>query len=413
MHKLHLLTPLAILIICATFNIASRGVLDFYAVFILPLTGEFGWSRTQISSVYSLAFIVTGLSGPLVGWCFDRFGPVFNYIVGSLIIGIGLYLCAQITSLWQLYIFYAVIVGFGVTFFANVTGASLLRRWFTKRLNTAIAASYASASIGMITFAPAAQAVITDGGWRLAFQITSLLMLVGLPLTFALWILKAGRGRSPQIESSDLHNQAKQNPPAIRQVESVKAGLSDPAFWGLSWVFVATGIGMYTVLLQIPAFLVEQGYDAQFAATAFGMIGVLAPVGMVSFALLGDRFGRRNIVLISFAMTALGIASLFVLHLQPSLFWLAMFIFFFGGSFGARGPAISAIAAGLFAGPKFASIYGYLTIFMGSGAAIGSWLGGYCRDATGTYTLGISLSFVAIMLGPLPFVFLQRIAKAK
>ena len=87
-------------------------------------------------------------------------------------------------------------------------------------------------------------------------------------------------------------------------------------------------------------------------------------------------------------------------------------MFFFGGSFGARGPAISAIAAQLFAGPRFASIYGSLTIFMGLGAALGSWFGGLWRDVSGDYRLGAAFALVALILGALPFLAVPRIARS-
>jgi len=404
---------LLILAICALFNATSRGVLDFFAVFMLPLTTEFGWSRTGVSGVYSVAFVVYGLSGPLVGWCFDRFGPVFNYLAGTVIISIGLALSAYVEELWQLYACYALIVGCGVTFFANVTSASLLRRWFTKRLNTAIATSYASSSIGMLTFAPAAQYVIAQSGWRSAFLAAAVILQIGIILAFLLWLIKASRGRPIAIQPEKPREERPLDKPSSVPAQTLRDGLTDHAFWGLAWVFVTTGIGMYTLLLQVPALLVEQGYEPQFAANAYGLIGLLAPVGMVSFALLGDHYRRRNIVLLSFAMTALGVASMFMLLQQQSLLWLGLFIFFFGGSFGARGPAISAIAAGLFGGPKFASIYGYLTIFMGGGAAAGSWLGGLCRDLTGDYTTGTVVSFIAVSIGTFPFLFVARIAKAE
>ena len=38
-----------------------------------------------------------------------------------------------------------------------------------------------------------------------------------------------------------------------------------------------------------------RGYTPTEAAHAFGLIGFLVPVGMISFGWLGDRIGRRNL----------------------------------------------------------------------------------------------------------------------
>ena len=43
--------------------------------FIIPLTNEFGWNRTTISGLFSLARMESGLLGPLEGWLVDRVGP--------------------------------------------------------------------------------------------------------------------------------------------------------------------------------------------------------------------------------------------------------------------------------------------------------------------------------------------------
>lgn len=45
------------------------------------------------------------------------------------------------------------------------------------------------------------------------------------------------------------------------------------------------------------------------------------------------------------------------------------------------------MAADLFGGRRFASIYGVLNLGNGLGGAIGPWLGGFVHDLTGSYRL--------------------------
>ncbi len=407
MLKSAAVSALAVLAVVAFFNAMARGLLDSYAVFILPLAEAFDWSRTETSAGYSVAFLVVGFSGPAVGWLFDRFGPVFNYAVGIAVAGLGAYLSSRLTGLWQLYVFFGLVVGIGAAFFGNVTLAGLLRRWFTARLNTAIALAWAGGSLGMLIVAPAAQYVIAHYGWRAAFLALAVMVACALPPLLLLLFIKAGRG-APTFDPAAGETAAEQ----VSASMTMALALRDPAFWGLGATFICTGLGMFSVLLQIPSFLIEKGYEPQFAANAFGLIGLLAPIGMVGFGLLGDIFRRRTMVLISYAMTASGVACFLVMNWQPSMLWLSLSILLFGGSFGARGPSISAIAAALFAGPNFAAIYGFVTIFMGLGAASGAWFGGFWRDLTGAYTVGFAFSLVMVCLGALPFVLVRRIANA-
>jgi len=53
----------------------GRGLGDSYAVFLLPLEREYGWTRYQLTSVYSVFLLVSGFAAPLIGMLFDRVGP--------------------------------------------------------------------------------------------------------------------------------------------------------------------------------------------------------------------------------------------------------------------------------------------------------------------------------------------------
>jgi len=48
-------TAVAVLAVCFVLNMLGRGLGDSYAVFLLPLEREYGWSRYQLTSVYSVS----------------------------------------------------------------------------------------------------------------------------------------------------------------------------------------------------------------------------------------------------------------------------------------------------------------------------------------------------------------------
>ena len=47
---------------CFLLNMFGRGVGDTYAVFIRPLEREFGWTRSELTSVYSIYLLVHGFT---------------------------------------------------------------------------------------------------------------------------------------------------------------------------------------------------------------------------------------------------------------------------------------------------------------------------------------------------------------
>jgi MFS family permease len=133
---------------------------------------------------------------------------------------------------------------------------------------------------------------------------------------------------------------------------------------------------------------------------------------MIGFGWLGDRIGRRNSVLLSYAGTVLGMACLAGLTQGPSLALVAGFVVFFGGTFGSRGPAISAIATSVFRGREMGRIYGCITIGMGLGGALGAWSGGFWHDYTGGYLFGFCFAMVTVSMGGLPFLLVRQLARS-
>ncbi len=89
---------------------------------------------------------------------------------------------------------------------------------------------------------------------------------------------------------------------------------------------------------------------------------------------------------------------------QHGLLWLH--VCFFGLTWGARGPAITAKTADLFPGPG--SILGVITIGTGLGAAFGSWLAGLLFDLAGIYRVAFILSIAVYACGAIAFWALRR-----
>jgi len=104
-------TAVAVLATVFLFNLLGRGSGDTYAVFLLPLEREFGWSRSQLTGVYSLYLLVGGFLAPFVGTLFDRVGPRAVYATGLASIAAAYLLASTLSSLWQFYLYAGVLVG--------------------------------------------------------------------------------------------------------------------------------------------------------------------------------------------------------------------------------------------------------------------------------------------------------------
>jgi MFS family permease len=59
---------------CAGFARQASSV-AVLSIFVAPMTGEFGWSRTAISGAVSLGGILAAIASPFLGPVLDRRGP--------------------------------------------------------------------------------------------------------------------------------------------------------------------------------------------------------------------------------------------------------------------------------------------------------------------------------------------------
>src|SRR6478735_11872165 len=71
-------TALIVLGLCFTLAVLGRGLSESFTVFLKPISENFGWDRAQVVSIYSLTWLISGLTAPLVGRLFDHSGPRFS-----------------------------------------------------------------------------------------------------------------------------------------------------------------------------------------------------------------------------------------------------------------------------------------------------------------------------------------------
>lgn len=384
------------------FNVAGRGVGDTYIVFLLPLSAEFGWNRSEISSVYSVYMLSTGLSSPFVGMLFDRWGPRVVYSCGLACLGSAYVLAGSLNQLWQFHLFVGVAGGIGVASLGMVPAASLISRWFRGNTGTALSIAYAGLGCGTLLIVPLAQYLTESLGWRSTYHVLGTSLLVLLPFVlFMPWrVLRAGRRDDVPHPAADA---PKASAPRAPQAHPLRKALKTRAFWSLAQVFGFTGLAMYTVLVQTIAFLIESGFEPLEAASAFGVAGILSVIGVTASGALADRIGYRSTATASFVCTLLGLVCLLALSYYPSRWFLFGFIALFGIAQGARGPIVSSLCAKLFPGTGLATIYGTIYACMSVGAAVGSLMSGVLHDLTGGYHASFMFAMLIVLIAMMPF----------
>jgi MFS family permease len=393
---------LNVLALCFALSVLGRGLGESFTVFLKPISESFGWDRAQVVSVYSLSWLTGGLTAPLIGRLFDRSGPRMVYALGLLLLGGAFLIASRAQALWQFQISIGICVGLGIALVGNVPNSILLGRWFGPRLPTAMAVVYSAMGGGVLLLLPASQLMIDHVGWREAYQWFGIIVLcLVVPLMLLPWRLFATGSPLVQKTQSEV----------VDGGWTLGSAMRHHAFWALFSTFFFTAIGMYAISAQIVAYLIDAGFPPLQAATAWGFSGVVLTVGMVSVSTLDGIIGRRPSVLLSYAISILGIFFLWLIQYFPSYWLLTAFVIFFGSMIGSRGPLITATALKFFQGKRVGTIFGTISIGSGLGSAFGSWAGGLIHDYTHGYNAVILFALVNVILGMIPFLVVPALRR--
>ena len=387
----------------------SAALMHSYTVYLVAFIEEFGWGRGQTSVAYSVSQLVAGGSSPFVGALVDRLGPRRLLLLGGGLLVLGLAASAWVSALWQVIVLYGVVMTIGANCLGLVVFVPLLSRHFVRRRGMAISIVQSANGFGRAISAPLVQLAISGIGWRTTYLLQAGLMAAAVLPLAALF----RRADPPAIASSDSRVPAGDSPDAGEPRPewtgwTLAEAARTPHFWLLFAVYLFTGLGSFFVSLHQLAFAIDIGFDRIYAAGVLGMGALLAVFGTILTGTLSDYVGREVSAILAYGFSIVGVicALLITSPDQHLLLWLHAC--FFGLTWGARGPAITAKTADLFPGPHLGRILGVITIGSGLGAAIGSWGAGWIFDLSGSYRVAFMLSIAAYVCGIVAFWALRR-----
>ena len=364
----------------------ARGIRGSYGVFYVTMLEAFGWSRAATAGAISLSIVFEGISFPFVGSLTDRLGPRRALIIGGSILALGLGFSATISSLWQFYLWLGLVISLGLALIGMVPHVAMLAREFSKHRGAVLGLAYAGGGVGMLLLVPFTQVMIDRWSWSTAY--IGLGCITGLLVVPPAWfILTPKSGQSVQSAKAD----------GKETDWTVKEALTSLSFWLLFSSRVLASMGNQIVITHQIAHAVDAGFSKLFAASIFGLMGVVSVFGRVLFGSLADRMRGETVFTMVQVISTLGIAFLLSVHDQSFPVLLYAYALFYGLGQGSRALVLSTISADLFLGKSFGAIYGYFTMSIGVGGAFGAWLGGFIHDNTNSY-------YVAFLVAMLCFI---------
>ena len=368
-----------------------------YTVFLIAFIEAFGWSRAESSIAYSVSQFISGATSPAVGILVDRLGPRRLVLIGGVLLAAGLVASSFANSLWQVILLYGVVMTLGANCLGLVVFVPILSRRFVRNRGVAVAVVQSANGFARAFSAPLSQMLISGLGWRGAYLAQGGFMAAAfLPLAAMF------RHSEPERISSAGGRSI------VAPGWTLRRAMRTPHFWLLMLVYVFTGLGSFLVALHQLAFAVTIGFDKLYAAEVLGLGAFLSLPGVIITGWMSDYVGRELSAVVTYGTSIIGVACAMLITSPDQHLLLWLHSCFFGLTWGARGPAITAKTADLFPGPQLGTILGVITIGTGIGSASGSWLAGWTFDVTGSYQVAFGLSIFFYVCGSVAFWALRR-----
>ena len=349
------------------------GCLFSYGVFFTTFEAEFGWSRTLLSTSFSIGIFMMGVLAMVAGVLNDRHGPRLLMSVTGTALGLGFAWMAWMQAPWHLITLFGLFVAMGLATHDVVT-LSFVARAFSKRRGLFSAVVKTGTALGQVVAPPLVAASILAFGWR--HTVLGLGLIAAALLLYAAHLLGVG---------AKAHHSA--NAAVTQATESNTQSATPANRKRLLWTLCLIQFSFFATLMSVPLHIaphtVDLGMSQTQAATILSMIGGCSVIGRFLLGYLADRLGGKKSLLTGFALL---ISSLIALLAISDPVWLYAVAGVYGIAHGGFFTAVSPTVAEYFGLTEHGAVFGKV-LFTGTIAgAIAPILVGYTYDNTGSYT---------------------------
>jgi MFS family permease len=373
-----------------------RATLGF---FLTPMSTANGWGREVFALSVAIQTLLYGAAQPFSGAIADRFGTVRVIIAGTLLYAAGIFMMAHASTPETLFLSSGVLIGFGLSgcsfnLVISSFGKLLPESW----RSLAFGAGTASGSFGQFLFSPLAVGLIDTVGWRTTLEIFAGLLLLIVPLAFAIATPRSDAPAQTSVRSlrqgeltspRGLRQPDSETAPSVEQIQTYKQALAE-ALGHRSYIllvlgFFTCGFQLGFVTLHLPSYLIDRGLSAQVGGWTLGVIGLFNIVGAMLSGWLGGRMPKRYILAVIYFARALAVVFLVTMPASPAvaliygavtgLLWLSSV------------PPTAGLVAVMFGTRWMAMLFGIAFFSHQVGGFLGVYLGGLLYEHTGSYDI--------------------------
>jgi len=364
------------------------------SIFIEPMTREFGWSRTAISSAVSVGGVLGAIVAPSLGSFLDRNGARAVLMLAVLLTGIPVLLLSFTESFAYFFVLYCLgRMSFAGPYDLGIYGSIV--NWFVRRRAFATSIATLAQMAGLVAMPLLAHAVIQAADWRAAWvAIGVTVLVVGFLPTFLLHLRRPeDLGARPENEPAPAKGSAA-SAHAPEPAYSRSEALRTPAFWLLALFTLCIYPVQAGISLHQAPLLIERGLSPATAAGAVSTFALMSAVSGFAFGFWPRRIPLRYALMLVGLLLMASCALMGRAHAAPQAFGAAAV---FGLGVGGLLTMLPIAWAEYFGRASYGAIRGAALTVQVVAQASGPVLSGVLRDWTGSYAASLA-TFGALAL---------------
>lgn len=365
-----------------------------FGVFFKPVSEEFQWTRAETSMALSLSLVAMVLALPVIGRLVDRYGARRVILPAAIIFGVSL-ISFSLSSLghWHFYFVYLVLglIGAGT---APVPYNSVLSHWFDKKRGLALGLATIGIGLSTVIMPSLAHALITAFGWRGAYTLLGLLVVVVTVPVVGLFLKERPQMMDLSADGASADDDTQQLGRGELTGMSARDAWRSSTFWLMCVTFFLVSVSINGCLIHLVPMLTDGGISAKTAALAASCLGAATLIARAGTGYLLDRFFAAHVAVCFFAGAAFGIVLLWS-GAAGVLAMVAAILLGLGN--GAEADIMAYQMSRYFGLRAFAEIYSHILAAYTLGGVVGPLLMGISFDSTGSYRLSL-IVFMGAML---------------
>ncbi len=395
------------IVLAASLNLFfSVGTLSYgFPVFYPSMVDSLGFTRSQLTQGFLIGFVVAALLfGILAGVLIDRWGARRVIRIGIWFVGLPLILMGGMTRLWQYYLLCVTeVVGYVLT--GPIPNQVLISSWFRLRRGRAMGYAYLGLGLGGAISPLLINALIQTFGWRHAFQIIGILILVVL-FPVAQWVTRSnprdlnlipdGLLGTPVSSPTNEASATGGSSTIPTQAVDLRRAVRTRNFWLILMACTLTIGAIGAVTQHLILFLKDQGYSQSAASRVSSALLASSLAGRVIVGYFADRYRAKNVMALFYLALALSI-PLLLLADRPAAIW--GFALAFGFAMGADYMLIPLVTAECFGLATLGKLLSLIIMGYSLGQWFAPWLTGRIFEAYHSYDLAWDTMTIAATAG--------------